>query len=289
MPAATIEIFKRATALNKEEKGRSGNIINLPDKGKLIITGDLHGNINGYSQIVCNANLAANPDTHIIFQEIIHGGPEDFMGGCLSFKLLKKAAALKNKYPDNVHFIMANHDMSAICGTEVLRGGKEMTKAFQGGLELFYGEQSDMVHLAMRQFLFSQALAVKTSNGIFVSHSLPADRFEQDFDFTILDRPLTMTDINRPNSAYLLVWGRDHSYGLLERLADKLGVKLFVAGHQKQDDGWKRVDPNMLILASDHNNGSVVTVDLSREYSLDELCDCVCDLINLPHSREFDV
>jgi len=281
MPAATIEIFKKATALNKEEKGRSGNIINLPDKGRLIITGDLHGNISGYELIAKYANLEANPDTHIIFQEIIHGGPEDFLGGCLSFKLLVKVAALKIQYPDNVHFIMANHDMSAICGTDVLRGGKEMTKAFHAAIDRYYGTYSEMVLLALRQFLFSQALAVRTPNGILVSHSLPANRFEKDFDFTIFDRPLTMTDINRPNSAYLLVWGRDHSADFLERFADKMGVKLFVVGHQKQDDGWKRVDPNMLILACDHNNGSIASIDLSKQYSLDELCNCVSYLIDL--------
>ncbi len=286
MAAATIEIFKRATELNKEEKGRIGNVVNLPDTGKVIVAGDLHGNVTGYNRIVNHANLAANPDTHIIFQELIHGGPEDFMGGCLSFMLLREAAALKILYPDNVHFIMANHDMSAICGTDVLRGGKEMSKAFHDGLERCYGEETDMVHLSLRQFLFSQPLAIRAPNGIFVCHSLPADRFEKDFDFAIFDRPLSMNDINRPNSAYLLVWGRNHSEGLLERFADKLGIRLFIVGHQKQDDGWKRVDPNMLILASDDNNGSVVTFDLARRYSLDELCGCISNLIDLYQIKE---
>lgn len=281
MPVATTEIFKKAAALNKEQCARDGNIINLPDKGRVIVTGDLHGNINGFSQIVRHANLSANSDTHIIFQEIIHGGPEDMQGGCLSFKLLRDAALLKIAYPDNVHFIMANHDMSAICGTDVLRGGKEMTKAFEAGLERCYGQYFEMVHLALRQFLFSQALAVKTSNGIFISHSLPADRFEDDFDFEVFERPLSINDIKRPNSAYLLVWGRNHSAGLLKRLADKLGVKFFVAGHQKQDDGWKRVDPNMVILASDHSNGCVATIDLAKDYDIDQLCGCVSNLIDL--------
>lgn len=281
MPDVAINIFKRTAILNKADSGRRGNVIYLPSKGRLLVAGDLHGNLWAFDQVVKYASLANNPDTHLIFQEIIHGGPMDSNGGCMSFKLLIKAASLKLDYPNNVHFIMGNHDLSVIKDTEVLRGGKEMTSSFNSGVQRCYEAKSDMVLLAMRQMLFSQALAVKTQNGIFVSHSLPADRFEEAFDPDVLERPLTITDINRPNSAYLLLWGRDQSEGMLQRLAERLDVKFFVAGHQKQEDGFKRVEPNMLILACDHSNGSVVDIDMSKEYSLDELCGSVKMLIDL--------
>jgi len=177
MPDTAIDIFKSTASVNKAEDGRVGNIIHLPSSGRLIITGDLHGNRWSFEQIVKYADLANNPDTHIILQEIIHGGPQDCDGGCLSFMLLLEAAKLKLNYPKNVHFVMGNHDISAIKDTEVLREGKEMTSCFNSGVYSRYGLKADMVLLAMRQMLFSQALAAKTSNGIFISHSLPADRF----------------------------------------------------------------------------------------------------------------
>jgi hypothetical protein len=281
MPERTAAILKKTTELNKAEKGRSGNIIHLPPQGRLIISGDLHGNRWSFDQIVKYARLDQNPDTHIIFQEIIHGGPQDCEGGCLSFKLLIDAAALKIQYPDNVHFVMGNHDLSAIKDTEVLRGGKEMSVCFKAGVESCFGEKYEIVLLAMRQMLFSQPLAAKTQTGIFISHSLPAQRYADDFDPTVLDRDLTMFDINRPNSAYTLLWGRNHSSELLESLAQTLGVRFFVAGHQKQDDGYKRVDPNMLILACDHNNGCIAEIDLAKDYGFDELCDSIKKLYDL--------
>jgi serine/threonine-protein phosphatase PP1 catalytic subunit len=281
MPERAIKIFKTATGLNKDEKGRRGNTLHLPAEGRLIVSGDLHGHKWGFDQIVRYADLANNPGTHLIFQEIIHGGPQDCEGGCLSFKLLLEAASLKMQYPDNVHFVMGNHDVSAIRDSEVLRGGKEMTNCFNAGMQRCFGEKYELVLLALRQMLFSQPLAVKTANGLFVSHSLPADRFEEEFDPSVLDRDLTITDINRPNSAYTLLWGRNHSPELLERLSSLLDVKYFVAGHQRQDEGFKRVEPNMLILACDHNEGCIADIDLGADYTFDELCGCVKKLYDL--------
>ncbi|MFI4911182.1 MAG: metallophosphoesterase [Sedimentisphaeraceae bacterium JB056] len=281
MAEQAIEVFKKVAALNKADKCREGNVIKLPAEGRLIVTGDLHGNIWGFEQVVKYADLANNPDTHIIFQEIIHGGPQDCEGGCLSFKLLIKIASLKVEFPDNVHIIMGNHDLSAIKDTEVLRGGKEMTGSFNSGIRRCFGDRYEMVLLAMRQMLFSQPLAVKTHNGIFISHSLPADRFADVFEPEVLERDLKITDINRPNSAYLLLWGRDQSPQLLEDLSDMLDARLFVVGHQKQDDGFKKVEPNMLILACDHNNGCIAEIDLATEYDLDSLCNQVKKLYDL--------
>ena len=271
MPQVAIDIFRKVAALNNDKKYRCGNIIYLPSKGRLIISGDLHGNKWAYEQIVAAADLANNPDTHIIFQEIIHGGPQDCSGGCLSFELLLKAAQLKVQYPDNVHFLMGNHDLSAIKDSEVLRGGKEMTSCFNSGIYNKYKDKSDMVLLAMRQMLFSQALAAKTQSGIFISHSLPADRYADIFDAEVLERPLKMDDINRPSSGYLLLWGRNQSSQWLQELSEQLKINLFVAGHQRQEQGYKIVEPNMLILACDHNNGCIADLDLSEQYDMDKL------------------
>lgn len=275
MAEKTIEILKTAANLNKEENGRVGSTINLPETGRLIITGDIHGNRNNFVKILKYADLENNPETHIIFQEIIHGGPMDENGGCLSFQLVAEAAQLKIKYPDQVHFIMGNHDTSVILETDVLKGGKEMNAALFSAMDACFQGKCDTVVLALKQFLFSQALAARTKTGLLISHSLPADRFIDTFDSAVLDRDLQINDIIRPNSAYVLTWGRRHSQQCLDELAEMLRAKLFILGHQQQDEGYSQAGNNLLILASDHINGAILDIDLAKDYNIDSLEGCI--------------
>ena len=60
------------------------------------------------------------------------------------------------------------------------------------------------------------------------------------------------------------------SQGLLNRLRDILNADLFIAGHQPQPEGWAKAGDNLLILASDHNHGCLIQLDLDRPYSLEQ-------------------
>jgi hypothetical protein len=92
-----------------------------------------------------------------------------------------------------------------------------MNVAMRAALDREFPGASERVKLAIRQFLFSQPLAVKCANGMFISHSLPADRYADKFDHRIFDRQLRINDIVKPGSAYLLTWGRNLSQELLDR------------------------------------------------------------------------
>ena len=72
-------------------------------------------------------------------------------------------------------------------------------------------------------------------------------------------------------TAYALVWGRYQTEPLLERLAQELGVDLFICGHQPQEEGFTIVYDRMIILASDHNHGVFLPFDLRRELTLPDL------------------
>jgi len=281
MLTTMIDTLKKATNLNRTEKNRKGSTIFLPEKGRLIITGDMHGNRSNFSAIVKHANLANNPETHLIFQEIIHGGPEDTNGGCLSFELVAHAAQLKIQFPDQVHFILGNHDTSVILGTDVLKNGKEMNRALFSAIDNKFGEQSNAMTLALKQFLFSQALAARTHTGILIAHSLPADIYLDNFDAAVLDRDLQINDIIRPNSAYLMTWGRRHSQEVLDQLAEMLHTELFILGHQRQEQGFSMCGDNLLILASDHSNGAFLEIDLAVHYNINQLIKCTVKLANI--------
>ena len=99
MPQTIIDLLSAGTEANNADKYRRDNLICLAANGSLILTGDLHGHCRNFERIVAFADLANNPDRHIVFQEIIHGGPEDSIGGCLSYRLLFDVIRYKLSFP----------------------------------------------------------------------------------------------------------------------------------------------------------------------------------------------
>ena len=282
MTQTIIDLLSNGIKASNADKFRRGNLIHLPAEGSLTIAGDIHGHRRNFERVVAFADLANNPDRHIVLQEIIHGGPEDSQGGCLSYKLLFDVVRYKLSFPDHVHIIMGNHDTAFINNSEVMKNGKEMNRAMRLALDReFRGAGSD-VELAIRQFLFSQPLAVRCDNRIWVSHSLPGDRYIDKFDPNILDRQLKINDVVRPGSAYLLTWGRKHSQTLLDKMAKLFDVDIFILGHQWQEEGWCQAGKNLIIIASDHDHGCLLSISLAESYTVEQLIDSIAPLTSIP-------
>jgi hypothetical protein len=278
MPEKIIEMLNKGMEANNADKFRQGNLVRLPSHGSVIITGDLHGHRRNFERIVAFANLGQNKNAHVILQEIIHGGPEDEEGGCLSYKLLFDAVAYKVKFPDRVHIIMGNHDTAFISNTDVMKNGKEMNVAMRSALDREFRHASERVKLAIKQFLFSQPLAVKCNNGILICHSLPGDHYADKFDKRIFERQLRINDIIRPGSAYLLTWGRSHSQRLLDAMSKSLDADTFILGHQRQETGCSKAGNNLIIIASDHDHGCVLPIDLAKSYTVEKLLQLIIPL-----------
>jgi hypothetical protein len=281
MPQTIIDLLNKGIEILNADKFRRGNVVHLPADGNLIITGDIHGHLRNFERIVAFADLPNNPDRHIILQEIIHGGPEDSQGGCLSYKLLFEAIRYKLEFPDQVHMIMGNHDTAFINNSEVMKDGKEMNRAMRQAIEREFKQASDDVELAIRQFLFSQPLAIRCNNRIWISHSLPSDRAIDKFDPKTLERQLKINDVVRPGSAYLLTWGRKHSQAILDKLAGMFDIDFFILGHQPQENGWNQAGNNLIIIASNHNHGCLLSIDLAKSYTIEQLIDSIVPLASI--------
>lgn len=158
---AIVDLLKKGIDVNNTDPYRIGNVITLPNTGTLVIAGDLHGHRRNFERIVNHSDLANNPDRHLVLQEIIHGGPEDEHGGCLSFELLFEAVQLKIDFPHRVHFIMGNHDTACISDSKVMKGGKEMNACMRQALARRYGADFGIVDHALKQFLFFTAAGNK--------------------------------------------------------------------------------------------------------------------------------
>jgi hypothetical protein len=281
MPQQSIQLCREGGELNRSCRFRVGNVIQLPDSGKVIVAGDLHGHEHNFERIQKLADLDNNSDTHVVLQEIIHGGPEDDFGGCLSYRLLFEAIRYKVRFPDQVHILLGNHDTAAISNSAVLKAGKEMTRAMQQAMQRYFDTHYNEVYAAMAEYLMSQPLAVRCANRVWISHSLPADRYVENFDLSILNRPYTLDDIERPNPVYLLTWGRRHSPRALHRMAEMLEVDTIILGHQPQETGWTLAAPNTLIIASEHNFGCLLKFDLDKSYTAPDLVNCIIPLSSI--------
>jgi predicted phosphodiesterase len=278
MTQQSIQLCREGAELNRSCQFRKGNIINLPETGKVIVAGDLHGHRRNFERIQKTADLKNNPETHVILQEIIHGGPEDDFGGCLSWRLLFEAIRYKIEFPNQVHILLGNHDTATIGNTAVLKAGKEMNRAMRSAMQRHFESHYEQVFSAMTDYMLSQPLAIRCANRIWISHSLPADQFAENFDLSIFDRPYTLEDIERPNSVYLLTWGRRQSPESLSRLAEMFDTDIFILGHQPQEMGWSLLGPNTLIIASEHSFGCLLQFDLDKTYTAAGLAGCVIPL-----------
>ena len=281
MPQTIIDLLNNGIEANNADIYRRDNLICLPADGDLVLAGDLHGHRRNFERIVAFADLANNPDRHVVLQEIIHGGPEDSQGGCLSFKLLFDVVRYKLSFPDRVHIILGNHDTAFINNSEVMKDGREMNRAMCLALEREFPQAGADIELAMRQYLFSQPLAVRTDSRIWASHSLPGDRFIEKFDPQVFKRQLKINDVVRPGSAYLLTWGRRHSQKLLDTLAGQFDIDVFVLGHQPQEKGWKQAGENLIIIASNHNHGCLIPINLAESYTVEKLLESIVPLASL--------
>ena len=250
----------KATKVLLEFSGRSGCTHQLPAKGNLLVSGDLHDNPIHLAKITKLANLDV-PTNHVLFQELIHSAGDNTLD--LSYRMLVRVALLVCMYPGQVHPILANHELSQATDHAITKGGDELVSKFNDGVSHVFGNTSKKVTKALHDFIMAMPLALRTSSGLMCLHSLPNNRSMKSFDTDILARKLQPKDlIGEQGSGYMVVWGRDHTEEQVHKLAQYWGVKLFCLGHAWVPEGINKVFNNTIQLNSDHNNGTVVSIPL---------------------------
>jgi len=271
-PERVIEAFNIATEENEISSLRNFNLVVLPGEGELWMTGDMHDHRRNFEKVVRAADLGNHPQRHLILHELIHGDRFDSNGAEGSWKMLYHAAELKCDYPEQVHFLLANHDLAQIHGEGIMKAGLSVCEAFSAGIREAFNSSADHVEVAIKQFLLSLPLAIQAPNGIFCCHSIPANGQIEQFDFNIFHRPLSGPDYaRRMGPVYQLIWGRYMSPETAAAFADKVEASILITGHQPQEEGYQVNGARHLIIASDHNQGMILPMDLSERYEMEGL------------------
>ncbi len=286
MTAAQVQqdaqIYRDAARYNREDPLLRGAVLVFPDYGQLVATGDIHGHRRNLERIMSYCDLEHVPARHVILQEIIHEEPQGFNGLDTSHEALLSAARWKTQFPDQVHFLQSNHELAQLIEQDISKGGRIVTFNFLAGMRESYGDGYMEVADAMMEFIRSYPLGARTANRVMLSHSLPSPGVMRDFDPTVLDREPTDMDLRDGGSGYLLVWGRHQTSAQLEELCRAWDVDYFICGHQPQEMGYAVVHERMIILASDHNHGTMLPFDLRRAYDINALENAIRPLAAIP-------
>jgi hypothetical protein len=256
---------------------RQGSIDVIETPGQLIATGDTHDHPRNFKAALSAAGLDGEfgaEEKHLTLHEIIHPELADDEPIDYSFRGLTRIAYLKSQYPELVHVLLANHELAQAIGSGIMKNGLRVVDAFNAGIDEVFSSDAEQVHEAIKDFVFAMPLALRCKcpqGDILCAHSLPGPAMMGRFDPSILSRDLTMDDYQpRVGSAHMMVWGRGYDGDQLEDLTERWGVNLFILGHEHAPKGYAVVEPNAIVLNTDHNRGVYLPIDLSREPTVEE-------------------
>jgi hypothetical protein len=260
-----VRRMERAAVGNLNTAGRDGGIVTITPEAadEVMVTGDLHGHRRSFNQIRKIADLAARPRRHLIMQEVVHGGPKYDNGGCMSHAMLEDVAKLKLEFPDRVHFLLSNHELSELTGYPIQKGGALLNLLFRLGVHFMYGAATDRVLLSYGEFIRSCPLAVRW-NGVFASHSVPENIRQNRFDTGIFSRPIVRSDMDPRGPVFELVWGRDYSEENAQAFAAMVGADVLLHGHEPTDDGYFAPNPTQIIFDCCHAKPSYAILPTSE-------------------------
>lgn len=281
-PDVAIDLLTRGAHANRTAPCRRGSLdVIAPDPAcPLIATGDLHDSPARMARLLELAGMTdpdQPPAAHLTLHELIHP-PDPPDGIDLSFRALVRTAAVKAAFPNHLHALLANHELAQIVGAGIIKDGVNVVKLFNDGVKMAYRERAADVDAAIRDFVRSMPLGLRITGAaedgrdLLCLHSLPDPTLIDRFDPSVLERDITEDDYQpRRGSAHILVWGREQSPELIERLADRWNVGGFVLGHEKAERGTLLLSPLALVLNTDHDGAVYVPVDFSRRWSATSL------------------
>jgi hypothetical protein len=215
-----------------------------------MVVGDLHGNLLSFKRVLSLAALDRHPARHLVVQELIHG-PHMYADdkGDRSHQLLDVFTALKCQYPNRVHMILGNHELSELTGRSIGKDGEGLNAKFRHGIDTAYGAMGGEIYESYKSLFAALPLALRTPNRVYVCHTIP-DAIDLDtLDLGLLGASSWPEEaMKRGGTIYALTWGRDTTPETADRFAAMVDADLFITGHQPCDVGFRRANHRQIII-----------------------------------------
>ncbi|MGL4421533.1 MAG: metallophosphoesterase [Gemmataceae bacterium] len=274
MPTAErlLPLLHRAVELTRLTPGRAGHLVDLANPSDVLIIGDLHGHVPNFQSIWKRADLANHPRRHLVLQELIHGKFVYPTGGERSHQLVDLFAAIKCQYPDRVHYLPGNHELSQWTGRPILKGEANLSEEYARGVATAYGAATADVVEAYRELWKASPLALRTPNQVFISHTIVPGKQFSTFDPQQLELDEYDPDSFLPGGvAYGMVWGRDTTPAHVVAFLRSVRCKWLITGHFPADDGFTIPNDFQLTLDCSANPGGYSLIPADRPLQLADL------------------
>jgi Calcineurin-like phosphoesterase len=273
-PTRLLKTLSQAAADFRATFGRQGRVVKLPSAADVLVVGDLHGHLANFQSALKLANLADHPRRHLVLQEVIHGPNRYPDGGDKSHQLLDLVAALKCQHPERVHFLPGNHELAQATGRSVAKDDTDYNGIFVAGIQSAYGDHADAVYAAYLNLIAAAPLIVRTTNRVFVSHSLPSALKLPRFRYDDLLRDTEPVDLKSTGSAYAISWGRDTRPDHVAAFLALVDADLLVTGHIPCENGVWAPNDRQIVLDAMQSPGGYCLFPVDRPLTHAELLAC---------------
>jgi hypothetical protein len=269
-----LRTLERASQAFCETPGRTGHFVQLTGASDVAVVGDLHGHVDNFRRILMAADLAKHPNRHLVLQELIHGPFCYPIGGDKSHQLVDLLAALKCQYPQRVHLLLGNHELAQWTGHWIAKDDVDVNEHFRIGVSNAYGTRADEVYAGYLQLFAEVPVAIRTSNRVLLSHSMPASKRMSEFNLgAILRDDWQQTDLVRGGSAYALVWGRDTDLKTATEFLSKMDADWLITGHITCDTGYEVPNERQIILDAKGSPAAYCLFPADRAVTQQDLLD----------------
>lgn len=246
------------------------SLVELPKKGKALIITDIHGNLADFEKYMKIWRDFKSNDNHLILTgDYIHAM---FNAKDDSIKILD-SVKWNCGHSKNFHALLGNHEWSHVSGEAVYKAGINQKNEFELQLERKFGIRWNHKLDLYINFFRKLPLAVRTENGVFISHASPGRNIKN------IDDIINVTDngygINNEN-LFGLLWNRyseDYYEEEIDFFLEKLMCKVSVVGHTPFD-GY-RVVGNQIVLSSSFGLGKKCYIELDLEKEIKEIGDVI--------------
>jgi hypothetical protein len=235
-------------------------VIELPQRGRLIVATDLQGNLRDLLAVEAlfeQANQGPDGATLVITGDLVHGPeiPEaewpDHLGSYYhgdSPGVLAHARELSQRYPGRVHFLLGNHEHAHV-------GGPVVSKFFPDEAERLETLLGDAGAADYKSWIESWPFVVFAPQaGILMMHAAPHAAIDAPSDLEDLSlyvSPNDETDLDGRSTIIALLWARttssDRARAFLRAIHPRLNVAVY--GHDVAHSGYA-IDREPLLCVS---------------------------------------
>lgn len=270
--------------------GTRTKLLRLPDRGRLLVATDLHGNLRDFLALVAHFETLGS-DGHLLFLgDLIHGPqiplerwPDypNLRGRPYSDQspaILLGVSEMMSRHPGRVFALLGNHEHAHIGGPRTSRFVRDEAAALEQRLGI---ENSSW----LSEFIASLPLWAMAPCGLLFSHAAPAAVLNEPTELERIDyrrydcprsdsldayRSSDKTDLDAAALLGQLLWKKSLPPPLARQVLDPLGLTLCIYGHSVIPAGYQAIGAQQLIVSSSFGMEDaykkILCLDLAAKY-----------------------